>query len=107
MGMLFTAFGCLASAPDLESDYRRGSLHRDSYLSYFFGVYPLLFGDQIPAAPFFEFISSQNHLREFSRGLIDTRTNCFLFINKCFLHIPHLSPLGFPTLETLIASDYG
>jgi len=84
MGMLFTAFGCLASA--LTSSQIIAGVVCTAILIFhiFLGFIPLLFGDQIPAAPFFEFISSQNHLREFSRGLIDTRTVIFYLSTSVF-----------------------
>jgi ABC-2 type transport system permease protein len=84
MGMLFTAFGCLASA--LTSSQIIAGVVCTAILIFhiFLGFIPLLFGDQIPAAPFFEFISSQNHLREFSRGLIDTRTIVFYLSTSAF-----------------------
>ena len=85
MGMLFTAFGCLASA--LTSSQIIACVVCTAILIFhiFLGFIPLLFGDQIPAAPFFEFISSQNNLREFSRGLIDTRTVIFYLSTSVFL----------------------
>ncbi|MEO1833366.1 MAG: hypothetical protein ABGZ08_12610, partial [Akkermansiaceae bacterium] len=84
MGMLFTAFGCLASS--LTSSQIIAGVVCTAILIFhiFLGFIPLLFGDQIPAAPFFEFISSQNHLREFSRGLIDTRTIVFYLSTSAF-----------------------
>lgn len=73
MGLLFTAFGCLASALT-SSQIIAGVVCVAILLVHFLlGLVTSLFGDQIAAAPLFDFISSQNHLQDFARGLIDSR----------------------------------
>jgi ABC-2 type transport system permease protein len=43
------------------------------------------YGDQIDAAPFFHFISSREHLADYSRGLIDTRPIVYYFTMTGFV----------------------
>ena len=84
MGMLFTTFGCLASA--LTSSQIIAGVVCTSILIFhvFLGFIPQFFGDQIPAAAFFNFISSPIHLTDFTRGLIDSRTLVFYLSTSAF-----------------------
>lgn len=73
MGALFTAFGCLASC--LSSSQIIAGIVCISilFIHFLLGLVTFFYGDQIDAAPFFSFISSREHLEDFSRGLIDSR----------------------------------
>lgn len=84
MGALFTSFGCLASA--LTSSQIIAGVVCTAILIFhiFLGFIPQMFGEQIAAAPFFEFIASQRHLRDFSRGVIDSRTIAFYLSTSAF-----------------------
>jgi len=100
MGALFTAFGCLASALT-SSQIIAGVVCVAILLIHFLlGLVTTFFGDQIAAAPFFEFVSSQNHLSDFTRGLIDSRpivyylstTSFFLFLTYHLLDYRRWKP---------------
>ena len=73
MGALFTAFGslasCLTSSQIIAGIVCVGIL----FVHFLLGLVTYFYGDQIAAAPLFDFISSREHLATFSRGLIDTR----------------------------------
>ena len=84
MGALFTAFGCLSSALT-SSQIIAGVVCVAILLVHFLlGLVTTFFGDQIAAAPFFEFVSSQNHLRDFARGLVDTRPIAYYISTTAF-----------------------
>ncbi|MEJ6578743.1 MAG: ABC transporter permease [Akkermansiaceae bacterium] len=85
MGALFTAFGCLASVMT-SSQIIAGVVCVGILLVHFFlGLVTTQFGDQIAAAPVFDFVSSQNHLRSFSRGLLDTRPFAYYLATTSFI----------------------
>lgn len=73
MGAAFTAVGCLASS--LTSSQIIAGLITIGLLliQYFLGFVTLIWGDSFTSAPIFHYISSQEHLHYFSKGLIDTR----------------------------------
>ncbi|MCH1510007.1 MAG: ABC transporter permease [Akkermansiaceae bacterium] len=73
MGSLFTAMGCLASCMTSSQIIAGIVCVGILFVHFLLGLIPYFFGDQIAAAPLFHFISSQEHLRSFSRGLFDTR----------------------------------
>ena len=84
MGLLFTACGCLASALT-SSQIIAGLVCLGLLLVHFFlGAVTNIFGDTIPAAPLFEFVSSQNHLRDLTRGLVDTRPIAYYLSTTAF-----------------------
>lgn len=84
MGSLFTAFGCLASALT-SSQIIAGVVCVAILLIHFLlGMVTTFFGDQIAAAPFFDFVSSQNHLRDFTRGIVDTRPIVYYLSTTAF-----------------------
>lgn len=85
MGLLFTALGCLASAMT-SSQIIAGVVCVAILLVHFLlGLVTNLFGDQIAAAPFFDFVSSQNHLQDFARGLIDSRPFVYYLSTTAFV----------------------
>lgn len=90
MGTLFIALGCLASS--LTSSQIIAGVIAIAFLLIHFllGLVPYFWGDQIPAAPVFHFLSSQEHLHSFSRGLIDTRPFVYyLLATSLILLITH------------------
>ena len=86
MGLLFVAYGCLSSA--LTSSQIIAGVVCTFILIFhmFLGSIPRFFGDQIPAASFFNFISSPLHLINFTRGLINTGTIAF-YISTAFFFL--------------------
>lgn len=85
MGGLFTAFGCLASALT-SSQIIAGVVCVSILLVHFLlGLVTTFFGDQIPAAPLFDFVSSQSHLQDFARGLIDSRPITYYLATTTFV----------------------
>lgn len=73
MGAAFTSIGCLASA--LTSSQIIAGLLTIGILviHYFLGYVTLIWGDSFKAASIFHYISCQEHLHFFTKGLIDTR----------------------------------
>ncbi|MGC6467327.1 MAG: ABC transporter permease [Akkermansiaceae bacterium] len=85
MGALFTAIGCLASVMT-SSQIIAGIICVGFLLVHFLvGLVPQTYGDQIAAAPLFEFVSCQNHVEIFSRGLIDTRPIAYYLSTTAFV----------------------
>lgn len=73
MGAAFTAVGCLASA--LTSSQIIAGIITIGLLviQYFLGFVTVIWGESFAGAPFFHYISSQQHLHYFASGLFDTR----------------------------------
>jgi ABC-2 type transport system permease protein len=73
MGAAFTAIGCLASS--LTSSQIIAGLLTIGLLviQYFLGYVTVIWGESFRAAPLFHYISSQEHLHYFTRGMLDTR----------------------------------
>ncbi len=73
MGAAFTAIGCLASA--LTSSQIIAGILTIGLLviQYFMGYVTVIWGESFTGAPFFHYISSQQHLHYFASGLFDTR----------------------------------
>ena len=73
MGALFTAIGCLASS--LTSSQIIAGVVTIGLLviHYFLGYITLIYGDAFPASSLFHYIASHEHLRYFTKGLIDSR----------------------------------
>jgi len=73
MGAAFTAVGCLASA--LTSSQIVAGILTIGILviQYFLGFVTVIWGESFAGAPFFHYISSQQHLHYFASGLFDTR----------------------------------
>ncbi len=85
MGALFTAFGCLASALTSSQIIAGVVCVGILFVHFLLGLVTTFFGDTIAAAPLFDFLSSQNHLRDFSRGLIDTRPLAYYISAAAFV----------------------
>jgi len=73
MGAAFTAVGCLASA--LTSSQIIAGLLTIGLLviQYFLGYVTVIWGESFAGAPFFHYISSQQHLHYLANGLFDSR----------------------------------
>lgn len=73
MGAFYTAIGCLASA--LTSSQIIAGILTIFLLviHYFMGFVTVIWGENFPASGFFHYISCQEHLHAFTKGLIDTR----------------------------------
>jgi ABC-2 type transport system permease protein len=73
MGAAFTAVGCLSSA--LTSSQIIAGMITIGLLviQYFLGFVTVIWGESFAGAPFFHYISSQQHLHYFASGLLDTR----------------------------------
>ncbi len=73
MGAAFIAVGCLASA--LTSSQIIAGLLTIGLLvlQYFLGFVTIIWGESFSGAAFFHYISSQQHLHYFTKGLFDTR----------------------------------
>jgi ABC-2 type transport system permease protein len=85
MGALFTAIGCLSSVMT-SSQMIAGIICVGILLVHFLvGLVTTFYGDQITAAPFFDFVSSQNHMSAFSRGLIDSRPIAYYLSSAAFI----------------------
>jgi ABC-2 type transport system permease protein len=73
MGAAFTSIGCLASA--LTSSQIIAGLLTIGILviQYFMGYVTIIWGESFPGAELFHYISWQEHLHYFSKGLFDSR----------------------------------
>ena len=73
MGVFYIAVGCLASA--LTSSQIIAGIVTICLLvlHYFMGFVTVIWGESFPAAGLFHYISCQEHLHSFTKGLIDTR----------------------------------
>jgi ABC-2 type transport system permease protein len=73
MGSFFIAIGCLASSltsnPIIAAVVTIGIL----FIHHFLGYVTVIYEDAYRAAGFFRYISTNEHLRFFSKGLIDSR----------------------------------
>ncbi len=74
MGALFIAVGSLASALTSSQIVAGVITVGLLFIHYFLGYVTVIHGDRFPAAPLFHHINSSEHLRYFSRGLIDSST---------------------------------
>jgi ABC-2 type transport system permease protein len=73
MGAFFIAVGCLASA--LTSSQIIAGILTIGLLviHYFLGYVPVIWGESFRASSLFHYLSCQEHLHYFTKGLIDTR----------------------------------
>lgn len=85
MGALFTAFGCLASALTSSQIIAGVVCVGILFVHFLLGTVTTIFGSQIPAAPLFDFVSSQIHLRDFTRGLVDSRPVIYYLSSTAFV----------------------
>ena len=77
MGAFFTAIGCLASAMT-NSQIIAGIVTAGILvIHYFLGYVTLIWGESFVGAAAFNFISCQQHLHFFAKGLLDTRPIVF------------------------------
>ena len=85
MGAAFTAVGCLASA--LTSSQIIAGLLTIGLLviQYFLGFVTVIWGESFAGAPFFNYISSQQHLHYFANGLLDTRPAVYFLSVAAFV----------------------
>jgi ABC-2 type transport system permease protein len=85
MGAAFTAIGCLASA--LTSSQIIAGLLSIGLLviQYFLGYVTVIWGENFRGAPMFHYISSQEHLHYFTRGLLDTRPAVYYLSMTVFI----------------------
>lgn len=72
MGMFFTAIGCLASSITSSQIISGIVATLLLVLHFFIGLAPLIWGE-FPAAAAFHYVSSTEHLADFTRGIIDSR----------------------------------
>ena len=72
MGVFFTAIGCFASSLT-SSQIIAAIITLGLLLLHHLIGYVTAWGESFAAAPVFRYISSQEHLRYFTKGLIDTR----------------------------------
>jgi ABC-2 type transport system permease protein len=85
MGAAYTAVGCLASAMT-SSQIVAGLLTIGLLmLQYFVGYVPVIWGESFAGAGLFHYISAQNHLDYFTRGLVDTRPVVYYLSVAVFL----------------------
>lgn len=87
MGTYFLALGCLASA--LTSSQITAGIIAIGLLAlhYFLGLVTYIWGEQMTAAPLFHYISSQEHLARFTRGLVDSRPIVYYLSGAFFVLI--------------------
>ena len=85
MGAYFTALGLLGSALT-SSQIVAGIITIGLLLIHFMlGYVPIIYGDSFQAAGLFNYLSSQQHLSDFTTGLIDTRAILFYLLSSAFV----------------------
>ena len=90
MGSLFIAIGCLASALTSSQIVAGVITVGLLFIHYFLGFVTVIYGDRFPAAQLFHHINSSEHLKYFSRGLIDSSA-VFYYLTAAlfFLFLAH------------------
>jgi len=83
--MLFTAIGCLTSALTSSQIIAGISCMAILLFLFFLGIVNNYLTNQVQGSPFFDFISVQNHMRDFSRGLLDSRAFIYYFSMTTFV----------------------
>ena len=90
MGALFIAVGSFASSLTSSQIIAGVVTVGLLFIHYFMGYITVIYGDRFPAASLFHYISSSEHLRYFSKGLIDSRTIIYyLTATFFFLFLAH------------------
>ncbi|NNC90364.1 MAG: ABC transporter permease subunit [Akkermansiaceae bacterium] len=91
MGFFFTAVGCLASAMT-SSQIIAGILTIGLLvIHYFLGYVPVIWGESFRASGIFHYLSCQEHLQFFTKGLIDSRPIVYYSTMAIFtLFLTHL-----------------
>lgn len=87
MGALFTAIGCFASTFTSSQIIAGVVCISLLFIHFLLGLVPAYYGDQIPAAPLFHFVSSREHLELFSRGVLDSRPFVYYLVGTFFVLI--------------------
>ena len=84
MGAYFTALGLLGSA--LTSSQIVAGIITIGFLllHHILGYVPLIYGESFQAIGLFRYLSSQQHLSDFTTGLIDSRAICFYLFAASF-----------------------
>ncbi|MDP0489982.1 MAG: ABC transporter permease subunit [Verrucomicrobiota bacterium JB023] len=84
MGAFFIAVGLLGSA--LTSSQIVAGIITIGLLvlHYFLGYVPVIWGDSFSAAGLFKYLSSQQHLADFTTGLINSQAICFYLLSAVF-----------------------
>jgi len=84
MGAYFTALGLLGSA--LTSSQIVAGIITIGFLllHHILGYVPIIYGESFQAIGLFRYLSSQQHLSDFTTGLIDSRAICFYLFAASF-----------------------
>ncbi|MBK1830443.1 ABC transporter permease subunit [Verrucomicrobiaceae bacterium R5-34] len=92
MGSFFLAIGCLASTLT-SSQIVAGIITIAALVILFFlGFVPYYIGEGFKAAPIFQYVSVQDHLVNFAKGLVDTRPIVYyLSMAVFFLFLTHIT----------------
>ena len=92
MGSFFIAIGCFASTLT-NSQIVAGIITIAALVMLvFLGFVPYYVGDGFRAAPIFQYVSVQEHLINFCKGLIDTRPIVYyLSMAAFFLFLTHIT----------------
>ncbi len=85
MGSLFIAVGCLASSMTSSQIIAGVVTVGLLIIHYFLGYVTLIYSDRFPAAPLFRYLASNEHLRQFTKGLIDTRPIVYYLTAAAFV----------------------
>lgn len=85
IGMFFTAIGCLTSALTSSQIIAGIACMAILLFLFFLGIVNNYLTNQVQGSPFFDFISVQNHMRDFSRGLLDSRAFIYYFSMTTFV----------------------
>ncbi|MBM48477.1 MAG: hypothetical protein CMP27_01410 [Roseibacillus sp.] len=85
MGSLFIAIGTFASSLTSSQIIAGVITVGLLFIHYFLGYITVIYGDQFPAAALFHHISASEHLRDFSRGLINSRTIIYYLTATTFV----------------------
>lgn len=91
-GIFFLAIGCLASS--LTSNQIVAGIVTIAILVilFFLGFIPYIIGEGFKAVALFRYVSLQDHLANFARGMIDTRTIVYyLSMATFFLFLTHVT----------------
>lgn len=90
MGSLFIAIGCFASSLTSSQIIAGVVTTGLLFIHYFLGYLTVIYSDRFAAAPVISYIASNEHLRYFSKGLIDSRAIVYyLTAAAFFLFLTH------------------
>ncbi len=92
MGSFFIAIGCLASTLTNSQIVAGIVTIAALVILVFLGFVPYYVGEGFRAAPVFQYVSVQDHLTNFAKGLIDTRPIAYyLSMAALFLFLTHIT----------------